>query len=246
MRDVSLSAQKFQDFPDEGAAPKRRASNFDPTAPRAPKQKRSALGRMFALPRMGVMVLVGIVGLAFIGVPMNALFFQDGRHPAPLFSTHLVPIEKPATATAPTPPTRPARIEAARVEVNPVTPESAPRAAPKAAVKTDPLAEILKSDAAPPVKAEKKREVASRDPISSLLGHGDASPAQAAGPDRNVLSAQRALQRLGYVVKPDGLMSPGMRKTIEKFERDNGLPVTGELNAKVAKTLATRAASQHQ
>ena len=68
--------------------------------------------------------------------------------------------------------------------------------------------------------------------------------AVAAAPDQNVLSAERALQRLGYVVKPDGVVSPELRKTIEKFERDNGLPPTGQLGPKVVKLLSARTAAQ--
>jgi hypothetical protein len=212
------------------------------------------------------MTLFAIGGLALIGVPMNALFFQDGRHPAPLFSAHVLVPEKPAPAEAPTPPVRP-KVETARMEADTPKADAAPKARSEA--KIDPLAEILKADAAPPAKAgkvekvekvEKKREVvASRDQIGALLGGGAAKTAAptppapvatapagaAAGPDRNVLSAQRALQRLGYVVKPDGVMSPGLKKTIERFERDNGLPVSGELNAKVTKALAARAAAPH-
>ncbi|MGJ0509821.1 MAG: peptidoglycan-binding protein [Methylocystis sp.] len=268
MRDVSLSAQKFDDFPEERAAPKRRAPGPSPArapkygAPRnAPVKKR----------RLGAMALFSIAGLALVGVPLNALYFQDGRHPAPLFSSHVLVPEKPDPATTPIPPARP-RIEAARSDVDGAKAEASAHVAPRAkdTVKADPLADILKSEQAPPVrtekvervekppvKVEKKREVASRDQIGSLLGAGAAKPAAppapattatapAAGPDRNVLLAQRALQRLGYVVKPDGMASPAMKKTIERFEKDNGLPVTGELSPKVAKALSARAAAQPQ
>ncbi len=253
MRDISLSDQRFEDFSEAPAsAPKRRAA---PSAPRAPKQK-PPRGRMFERRRLGVMALMGIGGLALVGVPMNALFFQDGRHPAPLFSTHVLTPEKPQIAETPTPPARPAKIEAQS--------ESSPRPAAKAAAKTDqaridPLAALLKSDAAPAAKPEKKREASARDQIGALLGDSAAAapkPAPAAAPaahaapaaplakpDRGVLLAQRELLRLGYVVKPDGSKSPAFRKTIEKFERDNGLPVTGELGPKVAKAIAARAAA---
>lgn len=40
---------------------------------------------------------------------------------------------------------------------------------------------------------------------------------------------QRALTKLGYgPLKDDGLMGPGTKAAIEKFERDRKLPVKGE------------------
>lgn len=253
MRDASLSASKFQDFPEERAAPRRRGPA--PTPARAPKKKRSVLARVFGLQRMGVLLLLGIGGLAFVGVPMNALFFQDGRHPAPLFS-----VRKPAPAAeapeqqaaTPTPPARPAAIDAARLEaeiVKPeaVKPEAAPRPAPRAAAAKNDAAAlkavIMKTEPAPVAKPEKKREAAarapaSRDAIGALLGGGET--AQAATPDRNVYFAQRALQRLGYVVKPDGKLGDGTRKAIENFARENGLPAKGEISPKLLKALGTR------
>jgi hypothetical protein len=267
LRDASLSASKFQDFPEERAAPRRRgpASAPAPTPARAPKKKRSVLARVFGLQRMGVLLLLGIGGLAFVGVPMNALFFQDGRHPAPLFS-----VRKPAPASeaqqaaeqqaatpTPTPPARPAQIDAARLEAEIVKPETAKPEAPsrpasKAAVKNDAAAlkaVIMKSEPAPVAKPEKKRETAarapaSRDAIGALLGGAETSAA--ATPDKNVYFTQRALQRLGYVVKPDGKLSGGTRKAIENFERENGLPVKGEVSPKLLKALATRAGLAQQ
>lgn len=275
MRDVSLSAPKFEDFSDNRAAASRRAkAPFPPDfGPDRPPKERPALARFLRGPRLGVVVLSGIAGLALIGVPMNALFLQDGRHPAPLFGARVLTPEQIETATkaasVPTPPPHPARVEAARAEPDQIKTEPAPRAKPgKPQATSDAAAltaEILKSETpapAAPAKAVKKREtVASRDAISTLLGGGAATPvatprpapkspqnggdkAVAAAPDQNVLSAERALQRLGYVVKPDGVVSPELRKTIEKFERDNGLPPTGQLGPKVVKLLSARTAAQ--
>lgn len=277
MRDVSLSAPKFADFSDNRAVSSRRAkAPFPPDlGPARPQKERPALARFLRGPRLGVLVLSGIAGLALIGVPMNALFLQDGRHPAPLFGARVLtpePIESATKATvspAPAPAPHPARVEAARVEPDQTKAEPAPRAKPgKPQATSDAAAltaEILKSEApspAAPAKPVKKREtVASRDAIGTLLGGGAAAPvatprpvpkglqnggdkAVASTPDPNILSAERALQRLGYVVKPDGLMSAELRKTIEKFERDNGLPPTGQLGPKVVKLLSARTAAQ--
>lgn len=264
MRDVSLSAQKFEDFSDDRAAPRRSKAPFPPDFGPVPgKKERPALARVFRGPRLGVLVLSGIAGLALIGVPLNALFLQDGRHPAPLFGARVLkpePIETAAKgATMPAAAPRAARSDAARPEAEPNRPEAASHAK---AVKPQPqsdaaalAAEILKSEApapAAPAKPVKKREtVASRDAIGALLGGAAPTPTPAAsprptvaaGPDQNVLSAERALQRLGYVVKPDGLMSPELRKTIEKFQRDNGLQPTGQLGPQVMKLLSAHSAA---
>ncbi|MEJ1936036.1 peptidoglycan-binding domain-containing protein, partial [Nostoc sp. NIES-2111] len=76
----------------------------------------------------------------------------------------------------------------------------------------------------------------SRDAIGEILRTGQASVAG----DKAVLAAQRALNRLGYgPIKPDGIFGAGTRQAIEKFERDRKLPVTGEVNPRTAKELAT-------
>ncbi|MDJ0447170.1 peptidoglycan-binding domain-containing protein [Methylocystis sp. JR02] len=283
MRDLSLSASRYDEFPEE-RAPRRRGPAPDPEFHdepfRLPKKKRSVLARVFAPHRVGVMLLLGIGGLAFVGVPMNALFLQDGHHPAPLFSSRKLAPRYVEESDAPTPRARPAQMEAAvetdlaaKPEPAPALPAAKPTKADAAALK----AVILKTEASPAAKIEKKREPVSHDQIAAVLGGPEAAKttaskparaqtqskpqaqplpkpeaqtqpkaeAQTLAPSEGVAFAQRALQRLGYVVKADGVMSDGTRRAIEKFERDNGLPPKGELTAKVAKLLASRAATPH-
>ncbi len=196
---------------------------------------------------MGVLLLLGIGGLAFVGVPMNALFLQDGHHPAPLFGARTIKPQKMEREEAPPPASR-AQPEAARADADAVKAESV-RAEPEAPVRAPRIAKvdaaalksvIAKSEPAPPTRPEKKREPAARDPIAAMIG-GEAAAKPM--PSESVVSAQRALQRLGYVVKPDGVMGAGTRQAIEKFERDNGLPVKGELSPKIARLLLARAAA---
>lgn len=243
------------------------------------------MARVFAPQRMGMMLLLGIGGLAFVGVPMNALFLQDGRHPAPLFSAHTLAPQKAEvaeeTAAAPAAQPETSRAEAPAAKPDALKAEIAPPVAKPGKSDAAALKALLtKSEAAPAPKAEKKREVVSRDPIATMIGGGDsaakpkaatqthaqtkaaapksvsqtpkaqpqaqAQQPQAQAPTESVVSAQRALQRLGYVVKPDGVVSAGTKQAIEKFERDNGLPAKGELTSKISKLLATRAAPPHQ
>ena len=75
---------------------------MEPSAPRrsspAKAARKPAKPRKFSLKRTGYALLFGIGALTAIGVPLNALYFQDGRHPAPLFlTTALAP---PATQPA--------------------------------------------------------------------------------------------------------------------------------------------------
>jgi hypothetical protein len=305
LRDAALSPSNFDDFPEERGAPRRRgagpvSAQPAPTPGRAARKKPSVLARVFAPRRMGALLLLGIGGLAFVGVPMNALFLQDGHHPAPLFSARVATPQKTEVAGAPA--------ETARIETGAARPDAKPEAlkteiAPTAAKppKSDAAAlkaMLAKPEAAPAAKPEKKREVAPRDPIAAMLGGAEApakpasrasakpafrAPAeppvkpkaqaqtsaaqthapiraqsraptknqtqtlvQTQAPSADVAAAQRALQRLGYVVKPDGAMSAGTRQAIERFERENGLSAKGELTPKVAKLIAARAAAARQ
>ena len=211
---------------------------MEPSAPRrsapAKAARKPAKPRKFSLKRTGYALLFGIGALTAIGVPLNALYFQDGRHPAPLFlTTALAP---PATQPAAKPVAAPQTAEAPATQID----------APKAKVETAhaPVkAENARSESAAPAKIAAKTpaktaEPAKHDPIAQLL-NGPAKPKAPAESD--VLMAQQALLKLGYVVRADGKFSAATRQAIEKFEHDHGLPVKGALTTKVAAQLATRA-----
>jgi hypothetical protein len=221
---------------------------------------------MFGAKRIGVMLILSIAAVAAIGVPMNALFLQDGRHPAPLFS------DRPSNAVmvAPRPPARPATIEAARTEREI---GAQPRPAPKdliaskldnlgansletgktepakadlthKAVKTrDAIGQLILSKALPTASADKagkapSPEKADKAPSPEKV-ETPTSPEKTASVDRSVLYAQRALLRLGYVVRADGVLNAATRRTLEKFERDAGLPAKGKITPQLLKQLAT-------
>lgn len=160
---------------------------------------------------LGALVAVGAVAM----VCMNALGSQTGRHPAPIL---------PKVAIRQDTPPREAKAPPAEKPV-----EEA-RAAPRA---SDPAAKPA------------------RDPIAALLRQGETTAsvtpkvekAEAADKsDKAVLQAQRALNKLGYgPLKADGLMGPGTRAALEKFERDRKLPVKGEAAGRTLKELAARA-----
>ncbi len=197
--------------------------DFDAIEP-TPKGR---LARLFGAGLKTPVRLLMFFGLAvMVMVPINALFLQEGRHPAPLF--HIAALE-PETlhVDAPLPPTRP----------------SAP-AAPK-----------LDAAKSAPVKMEPAKKADGDDLIADLiegrLPKSDAKPHQGkdaigdqiahAGVDnKTVLFAQHALVKLGYVLHQDGVFGGTTRQAIEMFERANHMPVTGELTPKLVKLLSQR------
>jgi peptidoglycan hydrolase-like protein with peptidoglycan-binding domain len=66
------------------------------------------------------------------------------------------------------------------------------------------------------------------------------SPAPSAIEATRVLLIQKALMKLGYVVRPDGVFGSTTRQAIEKFERERGLPARGELTPKVVREISAR------
>jgi hypothetical protein len=98
----------------------------------------------------------------------------------------------------------------------------------------------------PATPATPARPAPDRDPIGDLIRSSEApippAPVGRPEPQRIVAAGQRALAKLGYgALKVDGLMGPGTRQAIERFERDRRLPITGELGPRTARELAAQA-----
>jgi hypothetical protein len=165
------------------------------------------------------------------------------------------------------PPARPGAQPAEELASVPASHESvahsSPVPAPASAVATpkapqrSPIAEMIRNGgqpvpaAAPPARAPQAAAApvpaparsAARDPIADMIRMGGPVPVPPANVGRSdpgdiVLAGQRALARLGYSVKVDGLMGSGTRQAIERFEQDRRLPVTGELNARTIRELS--------
>ncbi len=213
----------------------------------------------------GSIALVGVAGV----ILANALFWQQGQHPAPLFRAQERQAEAAPALRTPIPPPP---------EVRTAAPQSAPVAPIEGA---DPLVRALqtelaarghdvgvidgvigpKTDAA--IRAFQTRAGLPADgvPSASLLSRikaARAAPAQPAAPaadpiaellradgptpDARLLIIERSLVALGYgPMKIDGIMSPETRRAIEQFERDEGLPVTGAASARLVRELSTAA-----
>ncbi|HEX8666687.1 MAG TPA: peptidoglycan-binding domain-containing protein [Beijerinckiaceae bacterium] len=173
---------------------------------------------LFAVRRPAVAFGTVMVLAAFAAVALNALAWQTARHPAPMFPRGAEPaLRRPVLVPAPLPPARPPEVAAVPPAAAPTVPTTAPTTAPPAA------------------------KPAGRDPIGDLIRGVD--PTTVASKDAaKVAAAQKALTKLNYgALKSDGVIGPGTRQAIEKFERDRRLPVTGELGPRTVRELSAQA-----
>lgn len=192
----------------------------------------------YRTPVFGAVLLCALLG----AIAVNAMFLQHGRHPAPLFGStvKIEPPRPPRSSMSAIPLARPASIDALlteRIPASPLQPVSSEQGAafsPPVVDDQPPAAEAV-APAQAPAAAPTKR---THDAIGALIaGNGVVTPAISG---RSVMTAQRALQKLGAPVKPDGDYGAGTRKAVEAFQRDNHLAVTGDLNARTRKLLAAR------
>ncbi len=160
-------------------------------------------------------------------IVLNALVWQRTRHPAPLFARPALaaPAKEPTIAgMSAVPASRP------QPAVTPVQAHDKPVEKPPLEMPADghPHTRIASS---PP-----------HDEISQLLKAPPARPATEtaapAAPSKAVLAAQRALVKLGYVLNPDGVAGTTTRQAIERYERDHGLPVHGDLSRGIMRLLS--------
>lgn len=168
--------------------------------------------------RIASALLVGLV----IAICVNALALQQSRHPAPLFHKS-VPLPMPS----PTPQRRVSQIQA----MKPLRPLQ------------DPIGQILQSPAQPisepEISSRRTDEAAKSKPADAISRLLDSQATQSTPqPSKAVLAAQRALVKLGFVVKPDGIIGAATRQAIEQFEHDHGLPVRGELSPRILHELS--------
>ncbi len=208
--DYTLSEESVE------AKPRRRRKAVSPAAARAAENRE----RLIAVVRYVIenpLRVFGTAALAAIAVSftVNALFNQQGRHPAPLFQAQGETVA-PAPVAAPAqpaqlvalPPERPADLTAKK--------EPAPAPAAATPQGRDAIGDLLRGGVVTTPQADPKQEQT-----------------------RSVASVQRALNRLGYgPIKADGVYGSGTKLAIERFERDRKLPVTGEVSPRMLKELA--------
>jgi peptidoglycan hydrolase-like protein with peptidoglycan-binding domain len=215
-------------------------------------------------PRESVGILMAT--LAVLTIFVNALYLQNGPHPAPIFATRPLLASAPVAAL-PAAPMRPRVAES--VQATPAAIEAPVRN------RVQLIAEIQRElarrgyyDGTADGVWGAKTDSGARDFLqaSGLRANPEASEdllralqtakpkvisAAAVGPVRNdpiadliapskrVLSIQRALSDFGYgQIKPTGAYDPETRTAIEKFERDHKLPITGQISDRFVRELA--------
>lgn len=173
-------------------------------------------------------------------------------------TSDMLPPARPVAETADAQamvPHDPMQQAAAPVEAAPAQTVSAPRTPARSA-----MTDLVRNGGVPPaaapqpaarpqqnaaVAAPAPPRAAARDPIADMIRLGGPVPTPPANvgrqdPGDTVLAGQRALARLGYSVKVDGMMGPGTRQAIERFEQDRRLPVTGEFSGRTVRELAAQ------
>jgi hypothetical protein len=213
----ALAARSGRDFVTTGASPW------------ATGGRRLAVGLKAALlfmVRHPATVFGGLLLLATLtAVALNALAWQTARHKHPLFPRKTEPAERRlAAAPTPLPPARPAEVRAPAPAVPPATFGAPANSVPPLAV-------------TPPA-----RPAPARDLIGDLIRSGETGSAATKEPSLKIMAAQKALTKLGYgALKSDGVIGPGTRQAIEKFEKDRKLAVTGELSPRTTRELSAQA-----
>jgi peptidoglycan hydrolase-like protein with peptidoglycan-binding domain len=213
-------------------------------------------------------VAVVVAFAASGAVLVNALVLQKSPHPAPLFAeasqATVQPVStraNPASATnaAPVPVPRPAAaapvvpaaktgiildIQRALAERNyydgTVDGLLGPRT--QQAIRNFEQANGIKPTGEPSdallarvLQSRARSEVTGSIPAAAAA----ATPAPVASPSSRVFAVQRVLARLGYgPLKYTGLSDAETKSAIERFERDRGLPKTGEVGERLIKELA--------
>ncbi|GJD77236.1 peptidoglycan-binding domain-containing protein [Methylobacterium gregans] len=225
-REISVAGDERpfrQDGRDAGAAPRRPAPRRRPASTDWRGLALSGIGGTVRLCRTqpgSVLGSLAVLG-AVTAVCVNALGSQAGRHPAPI-------LPKPALRQE-------ARQEGA---ARPPLAREAAKPAPERPAEATRSPEPIRTAEARP---EPRKDAAKPDPIAALI-RSDETTASVSPKDSAVIQAQRALNKLGYgPLKADGLMGPGTRAAIEKFERAAKLPVKGEPAGRTLRELSQKA-----
>ena len=223
MREIAAAS----DFDFVAVEPRRASKGAARRGKDRQKKARSAPAWLSALWRYRTPAVGGAALIALLAmIVVNAAYLQHQRHPAPLFGSTFK-IEPPK------PPPRPATIDSLLGDKLPERPLAPVGPAPAAALAPPAAAMAPAEPTAAPAPVKKGRDV-----IGALIA--DNGVVTAPVPAKHILSAQRALQKLGLSVKPDGEFGATTRKAVETFQRDNHLPVNGELTPKTRHLLATR------
>eukprot|EP01037_Dinobryon_pediforme_P009571 gene9571-9648_t len=166
-------------------------------------------------------VATSLLVTALVSVTINALYLQTIKHPAPLFESAAETLENRAIpSTVPVPIARSTAFSAALADIDET-------ALPQNGFSTESPAQVVSS--AQPATSNAAKPDTIGDLIANVLPKAAPLPA----PNKTVLAAQRALAKLGYPIRADGVNGGTTRQAVERFERDNRLPVKGDLTPKL-------------
>jgi peptidoglycan hydrolase-like protein with peptidoglycan-binding domain len=205
---------------------------------------------------------VGIVmaAVAIFAIFINALFLQNGPHPAPIFATRPLPKQETPVAPPHAAAAQPNIVPDAAAQIRPQLVSDIQRELSRRGfydgaadgiwgAKTDAAARdfiqatglkinpeasdgLLRAIVASKAKAQTDRAVSPETARNDPI-------AELIAPSKRVVAIQRALADFGYgQIKPTGVYDPDTRTAIEKFERDRRLPVTGQVSDRFVRELA--------
>jgi hypothetical protein len=239
-----------------------RGARRKPRNPPLVERVASGLLRQFWV-RPGTTIAGASFAALMTGIALNALVLQKVRHPAPLFGSAAV--HSPAAPAAETHPgTAPRIVTTAVPPPQPVARAADPTHDPAPADEAPPsahdqIAALLNGETAPAPSAATHRpkpapgdsighflKTKGEDPAADTLGQflkhdpGATSP-DAAASDKMVLAAQRALAKLGYAVKPNGVFGQTTRQALEHFQKDHHLPVSDRVTPHLLRELTAAA-----
>lgn len=208
-------------------------------------------GTVRAGARRPAVVLASVAVIGGAGVfSWNATMKQTAQHPAPLFA---------GTKPAPAKPEPPRRAEPASPLTTGTTRADVPVPPPRPSG-PDAIGSIIRAAEAPAKPGERiaepkpkaePKKVADAKPAEpkkaaeAKAGEAKAKPGPASAEakpssQQRIASAQKALAKLGYgPIAADGIMGAGTRQALEKFEREKNIPVTGAVQGRTAKKLAS-------
>jgi hypothetical protein len=206
-------------MPARSKSPQRADAKRAPAAIRLPARLLAPLAE-----RPVESVACAVFAALMTGIVLNALALQSARHPSPLFGTPITlgpaempkPVPRPVAISA-----APAAMQSAPPLAVPMRPVALPRdAEPATAKAADPIGDMLRASPAHP--------------------SGSASVNPSAIDATRILLVQKALMKLGYVVRPDGIIGATTRQAIEKFERERGWQPHGELTPRILREISLK------